>query len=128
MGNHAAKAATAEEDRPPRAPRVGRRSKLAAAGAGVTAVAVGAGFVLATGASAASPAVSFVETSAWDGGYVGQYTITNTPGAALSTWTVAFTLPSGSAITSLWNGTEAAAGQTYTVTPADWDAKIAVGG
>src|SRR5580704_2587580 len=107
MGNHAAKTATAEEGPPPRVPRAGRRSKLAAAGAGVTAVAVGAGFVMATGASAASPAVSYVETSSWDGGYVGQYTITNTTGAALSTWAVAFTLPAGSAVTSLWNGTDA---------------------
>jgi len=128
MGSHAARAATAEEERPPHASRTGRRRKLAALGAGVTAVAVGAGFVMATGANAASPAVSFVETSAWDDGYVGQYTITNTTGAALSTWTLAFTLPAGSAVTSLWNGAETAAGQTYTIKAEDWDAKVAAGG
>jgi hypothetical protein len=128
MGSHSARPAGAEEGRPPHASHSSRRRKLAAIGAGVTAVAVGAGFVMATGASAASPAVSFVETSAWDDGYVGQYTITNTTGTALSTWTLAFTLPAGTAVTSVWNGTETASGQTYTVKAEDWDAKVAVGG
>ncbi len=127
MGSHSARPAAAEEGRPPHASHSSRNRKLAAVGAGVTAVAVGAGFVMATGASAASPAVSFVETSAWDDGYVGQYTITNTTGAALSTWTLAFTLPAGTTVTSVWNGAETAAGQTYTVKAEDWDAKVAVG-
>src|SRR5207302_11086347 len=47
---------------------------------------------------------------------------------ALAAWKVAFTLPSGSTVTSLWNGTEAAAGQNYTVTPASWNGTVPVGG
>ncbi len=130
MGSHAAKAGTAEPApaRPGRAPRPRRRIKLAAAGTGVTVLAVGAGFVAATGANAAAPAVSFAETSSWDGGYVGQYTITNGTSSALSTWTVGFTLPAGSSVTSLWNGTETASGHSYTVTPASWNAKVPAGG
>ncbi len=126
MGSHAA--GPAADGRPGRSPRLGRRGKLAAGGAAVTALAVGAGFVMATGADAATPAVAFTETSSWAGGYVGQYTITNTTGAALSTWSVGFTLPSGSTVSSLWNGVQARSGQAYTVTPADWDAKIPAGG
>ncbi|MGH3416447.1 MAG: cellulose binding domain-containing protein [Actinocrinis sp.] len=128
MGSHAAIPAAEGSGRPQRAPRSGRRRRLAAAGAAVTALAVGAGFVMATGANAASPAVGFTETSSWAGGYVAQYTISNTTGAALSTWSVGFTLPSGSTVSSLWNGVQAKSGQTYTVTPADWDAKVPVGG
>lgn len=126
MGSHAVQEAG-------RAPRSKRRVKLAAAGTGVTVLAVGAGFVAATGANAAAPAVTFAETSSWDGGYVGRYTISNGSSSALSTWTVGFTLPAGSTVTSLWNGTEAssgngAGGHGYTVTPAGWDAKVPAGG
>jgi Cellulose binding domain/Glycosyl hydrolases family 18 len=105
----------------------GRRAKLAAVVSAATVLAVSAGFVTATGAQAASPTVTFAETSSWSGGYVGQYTITNTSSAALSTWTLVFSLPSGESVTSLWNGTEAVSGQTYTVTPVSWNASVAVG-
>ena len=105
----------------------GRRAKIAAIGSVATAAAVGAGFVMATGANAATPTVSFAQTSSWDGGYVGQYTINNTTGTALSGWTLAFTLPSGETVTSMWNGTEKAAGQTYTVTSAGWNDTVAPG-
>ncbi|HZP54951.1 cellulose binding domain-containing protein [Actinocrinis sp.] len=99
----------------------------------MTVLAVGAGFVMATGASAAAPAVTFAETSSWDGGYVGQYTIANSTSSAMSTWKVGFALPAGSTVTSLWNGTEAsssngASGPSYTVTPAGWNANIPAGG
>jgi hypothetical protein len=132
MGSHAAPAEPSagggRRARSATAPaRGGGRLKLYAAGAGVTAAAVGAGFVMATGANAAGPAVGFVETSSWDDGYVGQYTITNTTGAALSTWKVSFTLPAGSTVATLWNGAESASGQTYTVVPEEWDATVAVG-
>jgi hypothetical protein len=105
----------------------GRRAKIAAIGSVATAAAVGAGFVMATGANAATPTVSFAQTSAWNGGYVGQYTINNTTGTALSNWTLTFTLPSGESVTTLWNGTEKAGGQTYTVTSAGWNNTIAPG-
>ena len=126
MGSHAA----SQDGRSTRSRRLNRqaRVKLAAAGTGVTVLAVGAGFVMATGASAAAPAVTFAETSSWDGGYVGQYTIANSSSSAMSTWKVGFTLPAGSTVTSLWNGTETAAGQSYTVTPASWNANIPAGG
>ena len=120
MGTHVAPA-------PARA-RGRRRTKLAALGAGATVLAVGTGFALAGGASAATPAVAFAVTSSWDGGYVGQYTISNHTSAPMSGWTVVFTLPAGSSVSSLWNGTETAGGQTYTVKADDWDATIAVGG
>lgn len=131
MGSHA----VSQDGRSARSRRLNRqtRLKLAAAGTGVTVLAVGAGFVMATGASAAAPAVTFAETSSWDGGYVGQYTIANSTSSAMSTWKVGFALPAGSTVTSLWNGTEAsssngASGQSYTVTPAGWNANVPAGG
>lgn len=129
MGSHAVQedGRSARSPRSPRSKRQGRL-KLAAAGTGVTVLAVGAGFVMATGANAAAPAVTYAETSSWDGGYVGRYTITNSTSSAMPTWKVGFVLPAGSSVSSLWNGTEAASGQSYTVTPASWNATVPAGG
>ncbi|HLK41778.1 MAG TPA: cellulose binding domain-containing protein [Thermoleophilia bacterium] len=121
MGSHAVEPTT------PARPGRSRTLKLAALGTGATVAAVGTGFALAGGANAAAPAVAYRQTSSWDGGYVAQYTITNTTSSTMPTWSVAFTLPSGSTVSSLWNGTESSSGQKYTVTPASWDTSIAVG-
>ena len=130
MGQHASSApADPARGRPraPRTPRFSRRVKLTAIGAGATLAVAGAGVVMATGANAAVPAAAFAETSTWDGGYTGQYTITNTTSSAISSWTVVFSLPGGSTVDSLWNGTETAAGQTYTVANAGWNGSLAAG-
>jgi len=84
MGTHVAAATAPARGR--------RRTKLAALGAGAAVLAVGTGFALAGGANAATPAVAYTVTSSWDGGYVGQYTISNHTSAAISGWTVMFTL------------------------------------
>ncbi|HEX4789425.1 MAG TPA: cellulose binding domain-containing protein [Actinospica sp.] len=127
MGAHASPAPQEQNARRPRAPRFSRRAKLTAIGAGATLAVAGGGLLLATGANAAVPAAAFTESSAWDGGYTGQYTITNTTGAAISSWKVVFALPSGSTVDSLWNGAETASGQTYTVANADWNGTLAAG-
>jgi hypothetical protein len=129
MGDHSIPKKAQDGAQPPagRSRFAGRRAKIAAIGAAATAAVVGAGVVMAAGANAATPTVSFAQTSAWDGGYVGQYTINNTTGSALSNWTLVFALPSGESVTSLWDGTEKASGQTYTVTSAGWNDTIAAG-
>jgi cell division septation protein DedD len=96
---------------------------------GLTAVAAVAGgaFALAGSASAASVGAAYSKTSGWDGGYTGQYEITNSSGSALTGWTLKFDLPAGTRISSLWNGTYKVSGQTVTVTAAGWNATIAPG-
>jgi chitinase len=61
-------------------------------------------------------------------GYGGQLTIDNTSDTALTDWTVEFTLPAGSTITSLWNATHSASGGTHTLTPPAWGAPVPAGG
>ena len=129
MGSHSSATPKTGGDRDPRAPRtprVSRRSKLIALGTGATLAVAGAGVALAGGANASVPAASF-SANAWDGGYTGTYTITNTTGSAISSWKVVFSLPSGTTITSLWNGTETASGQTYTVANDSWNGALAAG-
>jgi hypothetical protein len=128
MGSHATsrRDATPEPSEPRRAPRFSRRAKLTSIGAAAALTAAGVSIALAGGANAAVPAASF-RANTWDGGYTGTYTVTNTTGSAISSWTVKFSLPSGTTITSLWNGTEAASGQSYTVSNSSWNGTLAAG-
>jgi Cellulose binding domain len=64
----------------------------------------------------------------WGTGYSGQYTITNNGTAAVTGWTLAFTLPKGTALTSAWNGSYTDDGGQVTVTSDSWDATISPGG
>ncbi|WP_329132226.1 cellulose binding domain-containing protein [Streptomyces sp. NBC_01476] len=97
---------------------------------GVTVVAatIAGGFVLAGSASAATVGAAYSKTSDWSTGYTGQYDISNSNSTALNGWTLTFDLPSGTTISSLWNGDFTVSGQTVTVTPAGWDRTIAPGG
>ena len=127
MGAHASPTPQSPTPQPAAAPRFSRRAKLTAIGAGATLAVAAGGVALASGANASVPAAAFAETSTWDGGYTGQYTITNTTGSAISSWTVVFALPAGTTVDSLWNGTETASGQSYTVTNASWNGTLAAG-
>jgi Cellulose binding domain len=127
MGSHTSSTPRADKEQGPRrAPRFSRGAKLKVGGVGATLALIGGGIALASGANAAVPAASF-SADHWSGGYTATYTVTNTTSSALSSWTVDFSLPSGTTISSLWNGTETASGQNYVVANADWNGKLAPG-
>jgi hypothetical protein len=71
---------------------------------------------------------SYQPGPSWGTGYSGQYTITNPGTSAVTGWTLAFTLPEGTALTSLWDGSYSDDGGQVTVTNDSWDATIAPGG
>ena len=127
MGSHSSSTPPADNEQAPRrAPRFSRGTKLKVGGVCATLALVGGGFALAGGANAAVPAASF-SANHWVGGYTGTYTVTNTTGSSISGWTVDFALPSGTTISSLWNGTETASGQNYKVANASWNGTLAAG-
>jgi Cellulose binding domain len=127
MGSHTSSTPRADKEQGPRrTPRFSRSTKLKVGGVGATLALIGGGIALAGGANAAVPAASF-SADHWSGGYTATYTVTNTTSSALSSWTVDFSLPSGTTISSLWNGTETASGQNYVVANADWNGKLAPG-
>lgn len=96
--------------------------KTKAIGAVVAAAVVGgAAFALTGTAQAASVGAAYTKTSAWGGGYTGQYVISNDSGKTLADWTLEFDLPAGTTLSSLWNGTQTVKGQHVTVKPAAWD-------
>ncbi|MCX5212682.1 cellulose binding domain-containing protein [Kitasatospora sp. NBC_00240] len=100
-----------------------RSRKGTVVGASVVAAAVVAGAVvaLATSASAASLGAVYSRTSTWDGGYTGQYLVTNPDSRAIDDWTLSFDLPAGASISSLWNAGFTASGQHITVKPESWN-------
>ncbi|MGW7287868.1 glycoside hydrolase family 18 protein [Streptomyces sp. NPDC054847] len=93
----------------------------------VTAVIGGTAVVLTGTAQAAAVGAAYTRTSTWDGGYTGQYVITNETGEARTDWTLEFELPAGTRISSLWNGEHTVDGQQVTVKPASWNKSLAPG-
>jgi hypothetical protein len=107
-------------------------SVAAAAVAVTAAVHVSAGDPSVTLHDAADAAgslqASYQAGTNWGTGYSGQYTISNPGASAVTGWTLAFTLPAGTSLTSLWDGSYTDNGGQVTVTNDSWDATIAPGG
>ena len=78
--------------------------------------------------SAVPLAASYQAGTGWGTGYNGQYTITNPGTAAVTGWTLAFTLPAGTGVSSLWDGSYTDDGGRVTVKNDSWDATIQPGG
>jgi len=66
--------------------------------------------------------------SGWNNGLTEAITITNTGTAAVSSWQLAFTLPSGQTVTNAWNATITPAGGAVTAANVSYNAAIPVGG
>jgi predicted carbohydrate-binding protein with CBM5 and CBM33 domain len=64
-----------------------------------------------------------VNVNAWPGGYQGSVTVLNN-GAALTPWTVTFTVPSGVTLQSGWNADVTQAGTTITAVAPSWNRTI----
>ncbi|GAA1771284.1 hypothetical protein GCM10009834_31950 [Streptomonospora arabica] len=82
----------------------------------------------APAAAAADVTVVYTEGQTWETGYSGQFTIINEGDTALQDWTIEFSLPDGTAVSSMWNADVAESGGTYTVTPPSWGAPVPAGG
>ncbi|WFB09386.1 cellulose binding domain-containing protein [Streptomyces sp. LX-29] len=106
--------------------RMSRRAQLIGAGV-VVAIATGGAFALTGTAQAASVGAAYSTTSHWSNGYTGQYVITNDTDRELSGWTLKFTLPVGTKVTSVWNGKHTVSGGNITVKPESWNGTIAPG-
>jgi len=97
---------------------------------GMTTVVGIAGVALLTAsgpADAASIKATYKEVSAWDGGYSAQYTLTNTGAEAIHGWNLEFDLPSGTRVSSLWDGVYSAGGTHVQVKNASWNADLEPG-
>lgn len=100
--------------------KVSSRNKVI--GGAVAAAVVAGGAVLVTGtAQAAGIGAAYAKTGDWSTGYTAQYVVTNNSGTADRDWKLEFDLPSGSTLSSLWNGESSVSGGRVTVRPPRWD-------
>ena len=74
---------------------------------------------------AASCSAAYSVTNSWSGGFQAQVTLTNTGGATISGWKLAWTFPGDQKITNLWNATYTQSGEQVTVTNASYNASLA---
>ncbi|WFE48304.1 cellulase family glycosylhydrolase [Verrucosispora sp. WMMD1129] len=72
-------------------------------------------------------AATYRVTSSWQGGYQAEVTVRNTGTAAISGWTVSWTAPAGTTISSLWNGRLTTSGTTVTVRNEPYNGQLAAG-
>lgn len=76
--------------------------------------------------------LNIVSGNTWDGGK-GKYTqldakITNNGSSEISGWTAEITVPAGTGVDQIWNGSYKLDGTKLTITPADYNSKISAGG
>ncbi|MBW4702950.1 cellulose binding domain-containing protein [Micromonospora sp. RL09-050-HVF-A] len=95
-------------------------------------LAVALAAALVTGTLVAPPAASaaiaaFVRTASWGSGYEAKFTVTNDTSTAISSWTVAFDLPSGSTVGSFWDARLSSSGQRVTALNQSWNGSLAPG-
>ncbi|MFC9243455.1 glycosyl hydrolase family 18 protein [Streptomyces sp. NPDC057136] len=120
---------------PPR--RAGFRQRLitgttirSKAVAGVTALLLplAAMVGLASPAEAATSATAtYVKKSDWGTGFEGQWTVKNTGTTSLSSWTIEWDFPSGTAVTSAWDATVTSSGTHWTAKNLSWNGSVAPG-
>lgn len=84
-------------------------------------------FFIPPATAAGGVGAAFAKTSDWGSGYQAQYTITNGGNSSISSWKVAFDLPSGSSVGSYWDALLTQSGNHYTFTNRDYNGTLAPG-
>ncbi|MFJ4838954.1 glycosyl hydrolase family 18 protein [Streptomyces sp. NPDC088746] len=83
---------------------------------------------LASPAEAATSATAtYVKKSDWGTGFEGQWTVKNTGTTALSSWTIEWDFPSGTAVGSAWDASVTSSGTHWTAKNLGWNGTVAPG-
>ncbi|MEU9621578.1 MULTISPECIES: glycoside hydrolase family 18 chitinase [unclassified Streptomyces] len=83
---------------------------------------------LASPAEAATSATAtYLKKSDWGSGFEGQWTVKNTGTTALSSWTIEWDFPSGTAVGSAWDATVTGSGTHWTAKNLGWNGSVAPG-
>ncbi|MFF5936707.1 glycosyl hydrolase family 18 protein [Streptomyces sp. NPDC012508] len=83
---------------------------------------------LAAPAEAATAATAtYNKVSDWGTGFEGKWTVKNTGTTTLSSWTVEWDYPAGTAVTSAWDATVTSAGTHWTAKNVGWNGTLAPG-
>ncbi|HEY3870500.1 MAG TPA: cellulose binding domain-containing protein [Actinocrinis sp.] len=99
------------------------RRRLAAATAAVLVTTGVTALTLSPSASAASGCQVSYTDNAWAGGFTASISVTNL-GSALTSWTLAFTLPGTEAVSQGWSATYSQSGQNVTAANASYNGSL----
>ncbi|SNT31132.1 Chitinase [Asanoa hainanensis] len=104
-----------------------RRTRSIVMGLVAVLAAAGGAVAFAGSAAAAGPTATFTKVSDWGSGWEGRYTVANGGTSALTSWTVAFDLPSGANINTFWDADMTRSGQRFTFRNKSWNGTVAPG-
>ncbi|NGO67409.1 chitinase [Streptomyces sp. SB3404] len=79
------------------------------------------------GAAATTATAEYTKVSDWGTGFEGKWTIKNTGDAPLDGWTIEWTFPADTKVTSAWDATVTNSGTTWTAEDKGWNGSIAPG-
>ncbi|MFC8505952.1 glycosyl hydrolase family 18 protein [Streptomyces sp. NPDC057411] len=77
--------------------------------------------------AATSATATYTKVSDWGTGFEGKWTVKNTGTTSLSSWTVEWDYPSGTAVTSAWDATVTSSGTHWTAKNVGWNGTLAPG-
>ncbi|GAA2780233.1 chitinase [Streptomyces showdoensis] len=77
--------------------------------------------------AATSATATYTKVSDWGSGFEGKWTVKNTGTTTLSSWTVEWDYPSGTAVTSAWDATVTSSGTHWTAKNISWNGTLAPG-
>ncbi|CAM5582039.1 chitinase [Streptomyces avidinii] len=100
---------------------------MAAALAVLTLPVAGLVAIAAPAEAAASATATYTKASDWGSGFEGKWTVKNTGTTTLSSWTVEWDYPSGTAVTSAWDATVTNSGTHWTGKNVGWNGTLAPG-
>jgi chitinase len=104
-----------------------KRASLAAAGTAALLVA-GVAAIGVTQANAAGSVTATFSTNSWGTGQTATYTIKNDSSSAITSWTVEFDLPSGTAMGAYWDALISTSGQHVVAKNREYNGNVAPGG
>ncbi|MEV7281177.1 glycoside hydrolase family 18 chitinase [Streptomyces sp. NPDC093111] len=77
--------------------------------------------------AATSATATYTKASDWGSGFEGKWTVKNTGTTSLSSWTVEWDYPAGTAVTSAWDATVTGAANHWTAKNLSWNGTLAPG-
>ena len=77
--------------------------------------------------AAATATATYTKVSDWGTGFEGKWTVKNTGTTPLNGWTIDWTYPTGTKVTSAWDATVTNSGTTWTAKDKGWNATLAPG-
>ncbi|MFG2980748.1 glycosyl hydrolase family 18 protein [Streptomyces sp. NPDC048258] len=113
---------------PPRTRRARFFTRVAAIVAALALPVTGLVVLAGPAQAATSATATYTKVSDWGTGFEGKWTVKNTGTTTITSWTVEWDYPAGTAVTSAWDATVTSSGTHWTGKNVGWNGTLAPGG